>query len=601
VRPVPFRFDLLRNNLFNLIRIKNTSLVIPMFRCPVSMMLILILASAASGSIIVVDDDGAGNFTKIQDAINASEIGDEIVVKNGTYPENVVVDRSIVLKGENGPVVDGCDLSSPPIRIAADGVVLDGFTVYGCIDEGLDTSAVLVESDECKILNNTIRSSSGYGLSLLNSDNNIVSGNIARDNGHCGICLIGSNFSQLLGNEAFGNRKCGITLFGCDYVALTANRVYENGEVGINVVNSTTGEIRLNEIRFNEEDGIFLKNSMNNALIDNEIRENKHNGINLYHSTANFVIGNEVQGSGEEGILIVERADDNLISSNLISENGINGIGIYGSYSSTIINNRVSFNEDNGIYSRDYSGGTMVANNDVYGNFRYGIGLEDSGSNFIKANRVHDNLNGIIMVRCENIHVTLNEISQNYYGLSLEFVRSFVISENEIYNNSNDGFQMKRCDESRIWENDILENGNDGIHISESLHTVIFGNTILNNSDYGVQVLDWSSLNTFMYNNVRNNVGGGFYFYEGDINLITGNIIAENQRFNVRDNMVGNKWLGNFYGDYSGEDLNGDSFGDEPYAIYGRRGAESFDPRPIISTATLEEISPAELEGTSWV
>jgi UPF0716 family protein affecting phage T7 exclusion len=34
-------------------------------------MLILILASAASGAVFV-DDDGAGNFTTIQEAINAS-------------------------------------------------------------------------------------------------------------------------------------------------------------------------------------------------------------------------------------------------------------------------------------------------------------------------------------------------------------------------------------------------------------------------------------------------------------------------------------------------------------------------------------------------
>ena len=58
-----------------------------MFRFSCCMILILIMASAASGATIVVDIDGGGDFTKIQEAINASETGDEIVVWSGTYAE----------------------------------------------------------------------------------------------------------------------------------------------------------------------------------------------------------------------------------------------------------------------------------------------------------------------------------------------------------------------------------------------------------------------------------------------------------------------------------------------------------------------------------
>jgi len=563
-----------------------------MLRFPNWIMLIMILSNTAAGTVFV-DGEGAGDFTKIQDAINASEVGDVIVVLNGTYSENLVVDRSIVLKGENDPVINGSGSAIPLIEIVSDGVVLEGFTVSGCIDEGFDSGAVLVQADGCKILNNTICCSSGNGLNLLDSENHLVSGNIAHDNGYRGICLLRSNFSQLLGNQAFANRKCGIMLLGCKYDALTANRVYENGEVGINVVNSTTSEINLNEIRLNQEDGIFLTNSMNNALMDNEIHENDLNGINLYQSSANFVIGNEVQGSGEEGVLVVEHSDDNLIANNMIRENGINGIGVYGSYFSSIINNEASLNGYNGISLRDNSGVILIADNHAHGNYKYGFYLEDSDSNFIKANHVHENLNGIVMARCENNTLVFNDVCHNYYGISLEFVDTVVVSENEIYSNSNDGVQMKSCDESRIWENNISENRKDGVHVSESTHTVIFGNTILNNSDYGVQVLDRSILNILMYNTVRHNEDGGLYFYEGEMNLITGNIIADNQRFNVRDNVVGNKWLGNFYGDYSGVDLNGDNFGDEPYVIQGRRGAASYDTKPFLSMAELEELRPS--------
>lgn len=134
------------------------------------MILILILASAGSGTL-VVDDDGAGNFTEIQEAINASEIGNLIVVLNGTYSEKLVVDRSVVLKGENGPVIKGCGLSDPLITITSDNVTLEGFTFSGCLNDGFDSGAILVLADECKLLNSTITGLSGHGLCLIDSTN----------------------------------------------------------------------------------------------------------------------------------------------------------------------------------------------------------------------------------------------------------------------------------------------------------------------------------------------------------------------------------------------------------------------------------------------
>ena len=49
-----------------------------MYRC---LILLLLMISTASATTWIVDDDGGGNFTKIQDAINASADGDEIIVR----------------------------------------------------------------------------------------------------------------------------------------------------------------------------------------------------------------------------------------------------------------------------------------------------------------------------------------------------------------------------------------------------------------------------------------------------------------------------------------------------------------------------------------
>ncbi len=94
-----------------------------MLRWPTSILMTLILANAAVGaSAYTVDGVGAKGFSTIQEAIDASEAGDEIIILNGTYSENLVIDKSLALKGEGGAVVNGSGSSSPLVTITSDNV-----------------------------------------------------------------------------------------------------------------------------------------------------------------------------------------------------------------------------------------------------------------------------------------------------------------------------------------------------------------------------------------------------------------------------------------------------------------------------------------------
>ena len=57
------------------------------------------IALAKSSEIIYVGGTGLGNYSSIQEAINKSNESDEIIVYDGNYSENLIINKSISLIG----------------------------------------------------------------------------------------------------------------------------------------------------------------------------------------------------------------------------------------------------------------------------------------------------------------------------------------------------------------------------------------------------------------------------------------------------------------------------------------------------------------------
>ncbi|MFW3145959.1 MAG: Ig-like domain-containing protein [Thermoplasmatota archaeon] len=83
------------------------------------------------GTILHVGGSGGNNYTTVQDGINASADGDLVLVHPGLYIENVVVNRSVVLRGEGFPTIRARDNDHASVRIESDGVTIEGFNVTG--------------------------------------------------------------------------------------------------------------------------------------------------------------------------------------------------------------------------------------------------------------------------------------------------------------------------------------------------------------------------------------------------------------------------------------------------------------------------------------
>jgi parallel beta-helix repeat protein len=149
--------------------------------------LVLSMVGTASATTWSVDGSGGVDFTGIQDAINNTSDGDTIIVHSGVYYENVVVDKSVTLKGIGHPVVDACG-EGDAIRLTADGITLVGFTAT-----------------------NSGSSWGGAGIMVISSDN-IITGNNASNNNHDGIGLYSSNNNTITGNNVSNNNEEGIRL-----------------------------------------------------------------------------------------------------------------------------------------------------------------------------------------------------------------------------------------------------------------------------------------------------------------------------------------------------------------------------------------------------
>jgi len=82
--------------------------------------------NTVSLNTIIVPDD----YSTIQKAISNANSGDTIYVRAGTYYENLIVDKSVTLEGENRDttIIDGGG-NGDVIRVAADYITITGFTI----------------------------------------------------------------------------------------------------------------------------------------------------------------------------------------------------------------------------------------------------------------------------------------------------------------------------------------------------------------------------------------------------------------------------------------------------------------------------------------
>ena len=253
------------------------------------------------GNTLYVGGSGPGNYTKIQDAIDNASDWDTVIVYNGIYYENIIVDKSINLVGEdkNSTIIDAAG-NGDVILVSADRVNISGFKI--------------------KNANVTINA----GISIL-SDNNIIMRNSIVNNS-CGIYLQYSSHNLIWKNNIENNFIGIVTWFSCcDYNIFIENELLYN-QVGICLTESTHCQIIDNIIKGDNTTpisrGIILQEfSTNNEIIRNHI-SNYESGIMMCSSINTIIQSNNIFTNSRFGLYLQHCCINNNITHNNFINNG---------------------------------------------------------------------------------------------------------------------------------------------------------------------------------------------------------------------------------------------------------------------------------------
>lgn len=310
----------------------------------------------SNGKTLYVGGSGPDNYTKIQDAIDNASQKDTVFVYNGTYYENVIINKySLSLIGENKEttILDGGGINDVILIDGEDNdfVTISGFTIQnGGNDAGDDA-----------------------GIDIYTAGNTIT-GNIIRNNGGYGIFCIGvyyyEGYNNIYDNFIIKN-EFGIFLDRCFYNEIYDNYIADNEQAGIYVGSTVFPTLNLEEILFFEFYNDLYKNTITN----------NGEGIEIELSFTN-VFKNNISNNNY-GISVVSfincRTNYNNIYQNNINNNSY-GIFVY-SELGELVENNISNNNiiDNveGI-SMNSCGGFLIGSYITHNTF--------SNNNFIRNN-----------------------------------------------------------------------------------------------------------------------------------------------------------------------------------------------------------------------
>jgi len=251
-----------------------------------------------------VDDDGPADFSSIQEAINAASPGDTIYVYNGIYYEQVVVNKSVSLIGEDGIattaiITNGTEFT---VYISANNVTISGFEVQNSMDgdwgiiSNHSSNSIVNENIVKAVYAIRVEGGSGnnisdnevvgppdscvrFGLELINSSNNVVTRNYLSMDCHTAFRMDNSSHNYIAFNYISAHFTAQLLA-----IVKSNNNLIVGNTIGPGVVGGIVGFVGSNgSVLYHNN---FLKKESTNIWIDENSMNNTWD--NGYPSGGNY-------------------------------------------------------------------------------------------------------------------------------------------------------------------------------------------------------------------------------------------------------------------------------------------------------------------------
>jgi len=315
-------------------------------------------------------------YTSITKALQSSSDGDVIIVKEGVYRENIIINKMVHLFGENEPVIEG-SYRGDVVRIEANKVIFKGFT--------LRKSGGDLLKDES-------------GIKVVNSQGVIIEDN-RLDDVLIGIYLYSSPGNRIRNNTSFGR---------ADYTT------QETNGNGIHLWKSPNNTIEGNQIR-KHRDGIYVEFSPGNIIRGNHCRGNIRYGLHYMYSDENTFEGNTFEENGTGSALMYSKniiLRKNTFKSNL----GLNGFGILlKSLSDSIVEENLIADNTVGVFMDESNRNIFTRN--IFLRNGWAIDLFSSSTdNVLYANNFSDNNYQVMTDTDRSINQFYKDSTGNYWS-----------------------------------------------------------------------------------------------------------------------------------------------------------------------------------------